>query len=96
MFNLEQRIQGNFITLCNCPKGGCIQVGVGLLSQVTRDRMRGCGLKFAQERFRLGNRKKFFIKRIVKHWNRLCRVVMVSLSLEGFKNHVDETLRDMV
>jgi len=37
-------------------------------------------------------RKNFFTKRVVKHWNRLPREVVVSPFLEVFKKHVDMAL----
>ena len=46
-------------------------------------------------RFRLGRRKKF-VMRVVRHWNRLCGEVLDAASLEVFKARLDGTWSNLV
>ena len=58
--------------------------------------MSGDDLKLHQGMFKLDIRKHFFSEGVVRHWHRLLRKVVESLSLEIFKNCMDVALRDVV
>lgn len=77
-------------------ESSCREVEVEFCSQVLSDGSRGNGLKLCQGRFSLDVKKKLFIKRVVRPWQRLHRAVVELPSLEGFKRYMDVALVDMV
>ena len=87
-----------FVFLCctTTSKAVIVRLGICLFSQVTSNRNRGNGLKLHQGRFRLGIRKNFFTKRVVKCWNRLPGKVVEPPSLEVLKKCVYMALHDTV
>ncbi|KFQ65387.1 hypothetical protein N334_06397, partial [Pelecanus crispus] len=54
------------------------------------------GFKLKEGRFRFDIRKKFFTRRVVRHWNRLPREVVDAPSLEVFKARLDGALANLV
>ena len=77
-------------------KGAYKQEEEWLFTRVNSDRTRGNGFKLRQGRFRLDIRRKFFIQRVVMHWNRLPEEVVDVPSLEAFKARLDVALGSMV
>jgi len=63
---------------------------------VCSDRTRGNGFKLKEGRFRLDIRKKFFTKRVVKHWPRLPREAVAAPSLAVLKAGLNGALSNLV
>ena len=54
------------------------------------------GFKLRQGMFRLDTMRKFFVQRVVTHWNRLPEEVVHVPSLEAFKARLDVALSSLV
>lgn len=53
-------------------------------------------MELGQGRVRLGVRERVCTQRVVGHWDRLPRAVVMALNLLEFKEHLDDALRHMV
>ncbi|KFV96037.1 hypothetical protein N327_05625, partial [Fulmarus glacialis] len=97
LFNLEKRrLQGDLIAAFQYLKGAYKKDEDRLFSRACCDRTRGNGFKLKEGRFRLDIRKKCFIMRVVKHWNRLPRGVVDAPSLETLKIRLDGALSNLI
>ena len=92
----KRRLRGDLIALYGFVRRGSGEGGADLFSLASRDRMRGNGSKLRHGRFRLGIRKHFFTKKVVKHWNRLPREVVTAPCMSVFKKHLDNALSNML
>ncbi|KAK4826186.1 hypothetical protein QYF61_006130 [Mycteria americana] len=99
LFSLEKRrLQGALIAtfqyLKRVYKKGGDRLFTKAFYQVS-GRTRGNGFKMKEGRFRLEIRKTFFTMRLVRHWNRLPRVVDAP-SLEALKVRLDRALSNLI
>ncbi|KAK4831900.1 hypothetical protein QYF61_020047 [Mycteria americana] len=78
----EDKAPGDLIKIYKLLKGRCIEDRARLFSVVPSDGTRRNGHKLKHRGFRLNIRKHFFTVRVNKHWHRLPRDVVQSLSLE--------------
>ena len=82
MFSLEKRrLRWDLLPVYSFVKAGSGGGGADLLSLVTSDRTRGNGMKLHLGKFSMDTRKRFFTERVVGHWKRLPREVVMAPGL---------------
>ncbi|KAK4831965.1 LOW QUALITY PROTEIN: hypothetical protein QYF61_020348 [Mycteria americana] len=97
LFSLEKRrLWGDLTAAFQYLKGAYKKDGEGLFSRACCDRTRGNGFKLGEGRFGLDIRKKCFMMRVVRHWDRLPRDVVDVPSLEVIKVRLDGALSNLV
>jgi len=97
LFILEKRrLWGDSIAAFQYLNRAYKKTGEGLFTRACSDRTRGTGFKLKEGRFRSDIRKKLFVMRVVRHWNRLPREAVNAPSLEVFKARLDGALRNLV
>ena len=77
-------------------KGAYRKVGEVLFVRTYSDRTKGNDFKLEEGRFRLDIRRKFFIVRVVRHWNMLPSKGVYAPSLEASKARLDRALSNLV
>ncbi|KFW06644.1 hypothetical protein N326_08555, partial [Eurypyga helias] len=97
LFSLEKRrLRGDLIAAFNCLEGAYEKAGGRLVTRTCSEKTGGNGFKLKEGRLRFSMRKKFFMERVVRHWNRLPREAVDAPSLEVFKARLDEALGNLV
>jgi len=97
LFSLENsRLQGDLIAAFQYLKGSCRKDGENIFNSACCDRTRSNGFKLREGRCRLDIVKKFFMIRVVKHWNGFPREVVEAPSLETFKARLNSALSNLV
>ncbi|KFQ89849.1 hypothetical protein N337_04869, partial [Phoenicopterus ruber ruber] len=92
----KRRLQGDLNAAFQYSKGAYKKDGDKLFSRACCNRTRGNGFKLKEGRFRLDIRKKIFMMRVVRHWNKLPREVVDVPSLVTLKVRLDGALGNLI
>lgn len=90
---VKRRLKEDLISLYNLLKGGGSDVGTGLSSKATSDRMQIKCLKLCWGKFSVEVRKNLFEEIVFRHWNKWWGELVNLLSLEIFKRCEDADLK---
>jgi len=97
LFSLEKRrLRGDLIASFQYLKKAYRKDGENIFSRFCCDRTNSNGFKLREVRFRLDRRKKFFTRRVVKHWYELPREAVEGPSLETLQLRLDGSLSNLV
>ena len=97
LFSMEKRrLQGDLGAAFQYQKGSYKKEGDRLFSRVCCDRTRRNGFKLKERRFVLHIKNKLFTVRVERHWNRLSRDVVDTLSLKTIKVRLDQALSNLI
>ncbi|KAK4815897.1 hypothetical protein QYF61_009948 [Mycteria americana] len=97
LFSLEKRrLQGHLLAAFQYLKGAYKKDEDKLFRRSYCNRTRGNGFKLKEDRFRLDIRKKLFMMRVVRHWDRLPREVVDAPSLETSQVRLDGALSNLI
>ena len=92
----KRKLQEDVMAAFQYLKGGYKKEGDRIFSRICCDRTRGNGFKVTEGRFRLDIRKGFLTLRLVRHWHRLPREVVDTLSPKAFKLRMDRALSNLM
>lgn len=92
----RMELRGSLIHVCKYLKGAWEEERARLFLLMPSDRTRDHGHKLKHWKFPLNIRKHFSTVRVTKHWHRVPRKAVESLSLEVFKSHVDTVLNNLI
>ena len=97
MFSLKKRqLQEDLTAAFQHLKGAYEKDGEQLFTWANNDKTWGEGFKLKERRYIFDVRRKFFTRRVVRHWCRLPREAVDAPSLEVFKTWLDETLGSLI
>lgn len=96
LYDLEKRLRGDLIAVFNFLESGSKKWGADLFFLMSGDRVRGNNLKTCEEEFWSDIRKTFLTERVVKHWNKIIKEVVMAPRLSVFKKRSDSAFKYMV